>query len=1243
MPLVRTPVRFMLVVACIVLLTATFAASQVGATGIDVVVRDPSDAFVSGASIKIYNVSTGVLERQMITGSNGETVATLLRPGTYRVEVTAAGFKQYEGIVEVRIGETVKQAAKLEIGTGKESVTVEATPSLVNTESATTGQPVDSHMLATLPTPVPNYLYLLTLSTGTTGEPGDPRQGNRGNVDITVNGQRTTNNNASLEGININDFNLAHFDTIPLPNPNAIEEFKVSTSLYDATTGSKGGGNVNTLLRTGTKDWHWAAYWQHRNDALNAREWFFNRDNPGTKKQKLLQNVLGFSLGGPVPIPVLKGFFFANAQGVRFRNGVDPVNAVAQAQGLPALPASALNSDGTTSAALLAPLLPPGFTASNIDPVAVNFLNLKSSFYGGTFFYPRTGQQGCSSRTASAVARGLTTVLNCTFAKVVPGTDMQYTLTWDRPLRGGKDRLSLRGFNDNGQADAPFGAATGGLAEPLVNKQRNRFASISHVLQISNRQLNEFRFGYSRFNSSFIPTDIVKLSDIGATRPNSATVPGVYAVSVPSSSPFLSFGTGVNDDRGTVQNSFTWTDTWSFNTGRHTFRAGGEINRFQINRFNNFAVRGAISFDQIGTGSGCGVTSSTCILPFQGFMMGMITGFQSAAGISNRWFRDTDFAAFFQDDFRVSPRLTVNLGIRWEGLGFSNDLFNRLSNYYPDLALAGKNPFVFAKDTNIGGFNPKAAGLTTIDNCLVDHCRQNKNFAPRVGFAWDVFGDRKTVIRGGYGIYFQRLSNQTSLQTNLGPPFNFQPIVSNPNGTPAQNLANPFPNLPTPALVSLSIVPQNSIFTGLRFVSTPSASNGCPATLDVNNPCVGPIFTNELGQACSGFGGTAANCSINFAGFTAPVRNLRAPYNQQWNLTVQREIRGGWAVEIGYIGAHYLEGIGIFNPFMEFAAPTSTPIATGIVAAPVTVTDSTGHSYTITTNTLNNVALRSGVPGMSPAAGMRFSGNIGFAHYDSLQATLSHRFQHGLYMQAAYTWAHTIDNVSGSLGTDELNVTRAGQGGANMLDFANINPALSRANGDFDRRHRLAISYSYDIPMPKSGIWGSQAFQGWSISGITYFQNGLPFTPTASSAGVFGSRGTATPIFTCATTDQAYTSGSVQSRINQYISPSCFTNTVNGPFTAVLTGGTARTYGNTPRNAWHGPFQQDFDFSVGKKFRIVNERHILSFRTDFFNMFNHPIFRAPNSVNIASPSSFGQIIQTVIPARLIQFNLKYEH
>lgn len=168
MPLVRGRFRFVFFLGLIALFATSIAFSQITA-GIAGVVKDPSDAVVSGASVKVYNVDTGVLERQLATSSGGDFSATLLRPGTYRVQVTASGFKQYEAIVQVRIGETVKQIFKLEIGAGTESITVEATPSLVNTESAVTGQPIDSRTLGALPLASPNFLFLLTLSTGTAG------------------------------------------------------------------------------------------------------------------------------------------------------------------------------------------------------------------------------------------------------------------------------------------------------------------------------------------------------------------------------------------------------------------------------------------------------------------------------------------------------------------------------------------------------------------------------------------------------------------------------------------------------------------------------------------------------------------------------------------------------------------------------------------------------------------------------------------------------------------------------------------------------------------------------------------------------------------------------------------------------------------------------------------------------------------------------------------------------------------
>ncbi len=272
-------------------------ASQTG--GITGVVSDQGGALITGATVEVINESTGKSERTTTTASDGGFSITLLKPGNYRLEITAPNFKKaLISAVQVRIGETTRQDVSLEAGRIEETVTVESTTSLINPSSAVTGQPLGSETLRTLPLASPNFLFLLSLSAGTAGEPTDVRSAGRGTADINVNGQRTTNNSISLEGINVNDFNLAHFDTVPLPNPSTLEEMKISTSLYDASQGSKGGGALGLVIKSGSKDFHWEGYWQHRNDALNANEWFRNA-NGVSKRARLLQNVFGAAAAAP--------------------------------------------------------------------------------------------------------------------------------------------------------------------------------------------------------------------------------------------------------------------------------------------------------------------------------------------------------------------------------------------------------------------------------------------------------------------------------------------------------------------------------------------------------------------------------------------------------------------------------------------------------------------------------------------------------------------------------------------------------------------------------------------------------------------------------------------------------------------------------------------------------------------------------------------------------------------------------
>src|SRR5437588_5856391 len=438
---------FLIALAVLALFGQMFA--QGGATGaITGTVLDPSGAVVAGAEVRIVNQDTGVLTRTTKTDSNGSFTATLLPVGTYTVNVTSPGFQEAKFTdIAVRITETTRMEAKLRPVAVQEKIEVQAQVQTVETSTATTGQAIESRTIRDLPLATQNFHQLLSLSTGAQSELNASAQLGRGNVRIIVNGQREDNNNYLIEGISATDYNMAQATNVPLPNPDVVQEFKVQTSLYDASQGRNGGGNVNAILKSGSREFHGDAYEYFRNDVLNANEYFLNAADQ--KRPPVKQNIFGASLGGPVGKEKY-GFFFVNYQGTRQRSALSPGTQINNSA-LPVLPTD--RSAASIAGAFSTSDFP--LTAADIDPVVLALLNFKSNQFGsspGGFLIPTI--PGTPGGTGSFI-----------ISKPGKYSDDQFTTNWDREFRGGQDKISARFFFSNSESLLPFGA--GGLQASL--------------------------------------------------------------------------------------------------------------------------------------------------------------------------------------------------------------------------------------------------------------------------------------------------------------------------------------------------------------------------------------------------------------------------------------------------------------------------------------------------------------------------------------------------------------------------------------------------------------------------------------------------------------------------------------------------------------------------------------------------------------------------------------------------------
>ncbi len=1188
------------------LLAAVFLASvlagartygQGGATGaISGLVLDTSGAAIEGAEVQIIDSRTEALTRRESTNAEGAFTVPLLPPGTYSVVVNKPGFAEAKSeAIEVHVTETVRVTIPLKPGSVTEKVEISAQVTSVETSNAATGQSIGTETVRELPLATQNYQQLLTLSTGAQSDLNAAAQLGRGSIKLFVNGQREDNNNFLIEGISATDYNVAQATYVPLPNPDVIQEFKVQTSLYDASQGRNGGGNVNAILKSGTRTYHGDAYEFFRNDVLNANDFFLNRE--GLQRPSIKQNIFGGSLGGPVVKEKL-GYFFVNYQGTRQRSGLSPGTFISTT--IPSLPTD--RSEASISQAFF------GNTTTPIDPVVLKLLQFQSNQFGGT----TNGLLIPSSDPATGA-----------FAISRQGkyTDDQFTTNWDREFRGGQDKVSVRFFFSDSESFLPFGGgdlqeslgstlassvSSSSLNFPFDTPVHSRFFNVTETHLFSPTLVNEFRFGFVHINDVLSNVPPVTTTDLGIDRPTNSVTNSIYKFIFESSG--FEIGPAPFGNQSQDQNNINFVDTVSWVKGHHVFRFGGEATRVNLNKDFPQVFNGELFFTNTPDGH----------TDFQNFLLGTPEFSFGGGGLSNHEYRSNNFAVFAQDDWKIRHDLTLNLGLRTEIFGAFHDDLCHIGNLDPAQANAGEFPFIYPSCVN----NLNLTGLTGDANSTTFNNNYSTALGPRIGLAYDVRGHHTTTVRAGYGIYYVREDVGATDQLSFETPF--LPVAfggGSPgclgtyfSATPLPGCPNPNPNaLPQAGTLDPNFVPCLNVFQGFPGGDTTQSANYGTAG---GNGCPGPLQT------------------LGIFGLAEP-RHFVVPSTQQWNLSVQRALGKQWVLEVAYVGTHSVHLRETRDALQSQDATPTNPVVVG------------GES--ITTNTFDNAIARSRAQGINGYSGFQLFANDAYSHYNSLQTTLSRRWGAG-YFQAAYTFSRSTD------------ATSSGNTAFNTAFNDESTLAASRGLSDFDRTHRLAVSYRYDLPFfSRSEGLTRKLLAGWAVSGITIVQSGLPFSVLDSGAGTaFLGSGSAPGVLSASlapgeTLADGLSSGGIGSRIDGYLNPAAFTPAPllyptecnpNQPNPAVLPNANFCTtgFGSLGRNTFRGPGQQNWDFSLIKNFKIT-ERQTLRFTTDFFNIWNHANFGNPAVTDVESislPNSpFGKITSDLGTPRLIQFSLRY--
>lgn len=1231
---------------------------QVDQGAIDGVVQDSSGAAVPNAHVTLLNTDQG-LTLESTTGGNGEYIFSPVRIGHYTLTVTAPGFSTTtQENLTVTVGQHLNVNVKLSLGAASQTVQVTAAPPQLQTDEASVGQVINQHAVNSLPLNGRNFTFLAQLSAGVNTPQADTR-GNAASGAFSANGLRPAQNNYLLDGID-NNSNAVDFlngtNFVILPPLDAIQEFKVQTADFSAELGRSAGAVLNATIKSGTNGIHGAVWEFFRNDKLDAADWFEN--NAGIKKGELRQNQFGASIGGPIIKDKL--FYFGDYEGFRRVQGTVLAGSVptlsernsgftnlsdliTSQTGAPRIDAVGRSIPYGT---VLDPATTRAVTMNQVDPVSGRLATttgfVRDPFGSCGASTPVYTLPGCGLNQLPAGRLDANTVKLLNLYPVPTNGGFTNNFTNSPALYEHKNAYDIRvDFNPSAKdqifgrfsyADDPQfipgifgGIADGGGFQQGDQTYKSNQSVIGYTHVFTPTTINVARVGFNHLHTT-------RTGPEGNTEgiPAQFGIQGVPQGNLNGGLPAIVIAglneLGSNDflPSDEVSQTLQVTDDFTKIYGKNTFKMGMEYQSVNFNTLQPAFSRGQFNFDgnyagvpgQGGDQTGRAAMLLTPINSTVGGPNGIGGANQvQASNISKTYDQRSYLAVYFQDDIKLSPVFTLNLGLRWDYFSPISETNGGQANFVQDgpptggpvylIPATGKADRHLSSTAN----NPSLNGQGFLDllakdgialgstnkygNALVE--TQRTNFAPRAGFAYQA--TPKLVARGGIGLFFNAFENQgygPNIGENYPFVYNFNFQGNGSDSAPFSSGANPY---------------------------------GTCGTAGVGGSA--PIGT---GLSCAAFTPLAVNASG--LGLQGLQFNYQTPRTLSTNLTLQYALTNTLSAQAAYVftdGSDLQQGIGN-NRVSELLAANS---------------DTKSH-----------------VPFPDFSQGASYQRTIGSSIYNGLQTKLEQQLSTGLSYLFTYTYSKTFSD-SGDLLNGSPNE------GIRAPYVPGAGPRFDWGLADFDIRHVFHISGTYELPvgankkyLANTGKFANQVIGGWSVNWIATLQGGQPITLSCPSGTTSGTNCNAVKVPGQSQklglkTKPDPTTGKIG--LFWFGNPAAFNQPCqlgdNGQLITPLTptGCVPLTglgvLGGRPAISY-GPGFHRLDFSAFKGFQI-SDRISMQFRAEFFNILNHPNFNAPNfggngvtaiggSGNFTN-SAFGQIGSTrdaPYDPRQIQFALK---